>query len=221
MVDDDVILEQVEFTYDGAGNVIETFTRRRYHNAPDSQTGPLADPSTTPKARVTYVASYPDPLGRVIATAEYGTNGGTALTRSATVPARSDNVLVTTTQYDSAGRVASTTNAAGVSTCLEYDAAGRQTKVVLNCASGSSSSSSSGSSSGCAASDDVNVTVLTAYNGDGNVSSITANNGSTGNQTTQFVYGTTLADSDIASSLLKVAEIYPDSVDGHRRRSQV
>ena len=91
MVTDDVILEQVEFKYDSAGNVIETVTRRRYHNAPDSQTGPLADPSTTPKARVTYVASYPDPLGRVIATAEYGTNGGTALSRPGTVPARSDD----------------------------------------------------------------------------------------------------------------------------------
>lgn len=93
----------------------------------------------------------------------------------------------------------------------------RQTKVVLNCASGSSSSSSSSSSGGCATSDDVNVTVETAYNGDGNVSSITANNGMTGNQTTQFVYGTTLDDSDVASSLLKVAEIYPDSVDDDDR----
>lgn len=210
-VTDDVILSQVEFIYDGAGNVIQTVTRERYHNAADSQTGALKNPAETPKARVTYSASYPDPLGRVIATANYGTNGGSELVRPGTVPARSDNVLVTTTQYNSAGRVAATTNAAGVSTCLEYDAAGRQTKVVMNCASGSSSSSSS--SGGCAAPDDVNVTVLTAYNGDGNVSSLTAINGATGNQTTQFVYGTTLDDSDIASSLLKRAEIYPDSVD--------
>ena len=191
MVDDDVILEQTEFVYDSVGNVVSTIARRRYHNAPDSQTGPLEDPSTTPKARVTYVANYPDPLGRIIATADYGTNGGTALSRPATVPARSDSVLVTTTSYNSAGRVASTANAAGITSCLEYDAAGRQTKVVLNCVSESSSSSSS--SSGCAGSDDVNVTVQTAYNGDGNVSSLTANNGVTGNQTTQFVYGTTLA----------------------------
>ena len=91
MVDDDVILEQVEFTYDSAGNVVSTVVRRRYHNAPDSQTGPLEDPATTPKARVSYVASYPDALGRVMATADYGTNGGTALSRPATVPARSDN----------------------------------------------------------------------------------------------------------------------------------
>ncbi len=91
MISDDVILEQVEFSYDSAGNVVETVVRRRYHNAPDSQTGPLEDPATTPTARVSYVASYPDALGRVIATADYGTNGGTALTRPATVPARSDD----------------------------------------------------------------------------------------------------------------------------------
>ena len=87
MVDDDVILEQVEFSYDAGGNVVSTVVRRRYHNSPDSQTGPLEDPATTPKARVTYQASYPDALGRVIATADYGTNGGTALSRPATVPA--------------------------------------------------------------------------------------------------------------------------------------
>lgn len=99
MVSDDVILEQVEFTFDGAGNVIQTVTRRRYHNAPDNQTGPLEDPSTTPKARVTYVASYPDALGRVIATADYGTNGGTALSRPATVPARSEIRSICTEQF--------------------------------------------------------------------------------------------------------------------------
>ena len=44
----------------------------------------------------------------------------------------------------------------------------------------SSSSSSSSSSSGPFESDDTNVTILTAYNPDGNVSSITAVNGVTG-----------------------------------------
>jgi YD repeat-containing protein len=57
----------------------------------------------------------------------------------------------------------------------------------------------------------MNVTVETAYNADGNVSSITAKNASTGDQVTQYVYGTTLSDSALASSLLKRKEIYPDS----------
>ena len=109
-VANDVILEQVEFSYDAGGNVVETIVRRRYHNAPDNQTGPLEDPATTPTARVTYTASYPDALGRVIATADYGTNGGTALSRPATVPGRSDNVLVTTTAYNDRGEAETTTD---------------------------------------------------------------------------------------------------------------
>lgn len=38
MLADDVILEQAEFSYDSAGNVVSTVVRRRYHNAPDNQT---------------------------------------------------------------------------------------------------------------------------------------------------------------------------------------
>jgi RHS repeat-associated protein len=59
---------------------------------------------------------------------------------------------------------------------------------------------------------DTNITVLTTYNADGNTASITALNSNTGSQTTQYVYGTTLENSDIASSLLKRAEVYPDSI---------
>ena len=47
---------------------------------------------------------------------------------------------------------------------------------------------------------DVNVTVLTGYNADGNVWSITTKNYVTADQVTQYVYGTALADSDLASS---------------------
>ena len=71
----------------------------------------------------------------------------------------------------------------------------------------SSSSSSSGGS------DDANLTVETAYNADGQVSQITAVNAVTGDQTTKYVYGTTLSDSEIARSDLLRAEIYPDSDD--------
>src|SRR5205823_2315802 len=57
-------------------------------------------------------------------------------------------------------------------------------------------------------------TILTAYNPDGNVSSITAVNPLTNNQVTQYVFGTTLTESAIASSLLKRYEILPGSVSG-------
>ncbi len=110
----------------------------------------------------------------------------------------------------------------GTTTCFTYDDVGREVQRILNCQTGSSSSSSSSSSGsssssssgGCASSYDTNVTVLTAYNADGNVSQVTAVNAATGNQVKQFVYGSTLAASGIASSLLKVADVYPDSVSG-------
>lgn len=166
----------------------------------------------TPKARVTYMASYPDALGRTVATVNYGTNGGSTLSRPSTIPTPSDTVLVSSTTFDSAGNQETMTDPSGMVVHMEHDDAGREITKTMNPSDGSSSSSSS--CGGCACSDDTNVTVRMAYNADGNVSSITAENSATGNQTTQFVYGTTLANSDVASSLLKREEVYPDSVGG-------
>ncbi|MFN5625698.1 MAG: RHS repeat-associated core domain-containing protein, partial [Planctomyces sp.] len=214
-VTDDTIMEQSETAFDNAGNAIQQTVRQRYHNAAASQLGALQNPSTTPKARVTYVATYPDALGRTVASANYGTNGGTALSRSSTIPTRSDNVLVNTTVYSSAGNQQSTKDPLAIETRYEHDAMGRETKRIMNyVATPSSSSSSSG---GCAPSADLNVTVETTWNADGNVKTIKAKNATTGDQTTEYVYGTTLSDSLIASSLLKRSEIYPDSVDGSDR----
>ena len=70
----DTVFQQIETTYDAASNVIQTTTRLRYHT--ETATGPLGNPSTVPLARVLYQASWPDALGRVIASADYGTNGG-------------------------------------------------------------------------------------------------------------------------------------------------
>jgi RHS repeat-associated protein len=234
----DVIMEQSETTYDAAGNGIESRQRQRYHNAAESQTGPLQDPSNNPKARVTYAASYPDALGRAQASADYGTNGGSALSRPTTVPARIDTCLVSSQTYSAAGNLLNATDPAGLVTAFTYDALGRELKRIQNPQGGSSSSSGSSASAAssssstagntCTVSEDANVSVTTTYNADGNVSSVTASNASTGPQTTQYVYGTTLSDSEIATSLLKRAEIYPDSTGGsdqitfsYNRQSQV
>ncbi len=147
---------------------------------------------TEPKARVTYVANWHDGLGRVVASADYGTNGGTALTRPDTVPASSDTVLVSTTSFDAAGEVATTTDPAGMVTKYEFDDAGRQTKLIENYQPSSSSSSSS-AGTGCPNSDDVNRTTVTTYTPDGDVATLVAWNATTGNQTTTYTYGTTLA----------------------------
>jgi RHS repeat-associated protein len=223
----DTVVEQVETTYDAASNTIQVTTRQRYHNATGA--GPLGTPSSAqPKARVTYAANWPDALGRVLAAANYGTNGGISLTRPSTIPASSAIVLVNLIAYDAGGDVQSTTDPMGTVTLFAYDAVGREVQRILNYRTQSSSSSLSGaalsssvgssSSSGmsgpCPASADTNVTILTAYNPDGNVASVTAANSATGNQVTQYVYGSTLATSGVASNLLKVADVYPDSLAG-------
>ena len=209
----DVILEQSETLFDAASNAIQGTRRQRYHNAPTSQTGALGSPSLTPNARVSYTASYPDPLGRPQANADYGTNGGAAFTRSATIPTRSDTVLVTSQTYNDSGNLLQTLDPAAMATQFAYDAAGRRTQVIENyLASPPSSSSSSGS--GCAPSADVNRTTNLTYTPDGLVGTLQAINATTGNQTTTYTYGTTLVDSDVAASVLLRSVTYPDSVSG-------
>jgi RHS repeat-associated protein len=223
----DTILEQVETTYDAASNVIQVTTRQRYHIATGA--GAIGSPSSAqPQARVSYAATWPDALGRAVATADYGTNGGSPLSRPQTIPNSLATVLVTLTTFDSAGNVQTTTDPMGTVTYFAHDAVGREVQRILNFqahsssnsssssspASSTASSSSSGGSGPCPVSDDTNITILTAYNGDGNVSSVTAINNATGNQITQYLYGTTLASSGLASNLLKVADVYPDSVGG-------
>jgi hypothetical protein len=131
--------------------VIQVTHRRGFDNA--TGTGELTSPtSAQPNARVSYVAIYPDAVGREQARADYGTNGGTALSRPAVIPARSDTVLVTATLYNSDGEAFKVIDPMGTITYREFDDAGRRTKLVENYQDPSSSSSSSSSSSAYAAS---------------------------------------------------------------------
>ena len=214
------VMEQQETSYDANSNAIQTTTRQRYHNAPATQLGALQTPTATPNARVTYMAMFPDALGRPVSLANYGTNGGTALSRPATAPARSDTVLVSSTTYDAAGDVLTTTDPAGLVTLFAYDSAGRRVRITENCVNmgSSSSSTSSGSSSSptgsCTASDDMNRITLLTYTADGLQSTLVALNARTGPQTTTYTYGTTLSNSAIASSILLSSIAYPDSTAG-------
>ncbi|MEX2119699.1 MAG: hypothetical protein WD847_08900 [Pirellulales bacterium] len=198
----DTLFEQVETAYDAASNVIQTTARRRFHNA--TGTGELTTPSgSQPKARVSYAALYPDAVGRQQALADYGTNGGSAFTRASTVPARSDTVLVTSTEYNSDGEGFKTIDPMATQTRQEFDAAGRQTKLIENYIDGDPSTGAA----------DEDRTTVTAYNADGQVKTLTAKNPTTGDQVTKYVYGSTLAESGVASSQLLRAVIYPDSDD--------
>jgi len=209
-VADDVIIEQIETIYDNTNLAIQSIIRQRYHNSPDTQTGPLHDPSTTPKARVTYSAVWQDGIGRPIAMADYGTNGGSPLSRPEIIPIASDTVLVNLTTFDGAGNQFEATDPAGMVTRFGYDDRGRKALQIDNYNSDSSSSSSSGED--CEPSDDVNRTTRYTFTPDGQQATMTAENWRTGDQTTTWNYGTTLTDSDIASSQLLRSLAYPDSV---------
>jgi YD repeat-containing protein len=169
---------------------------------------PLGNPGSAPKARVTYAAEYADPLGRSIASADWGTAGGSGWSRPATIPTSSDTILVSRTGYNSAGEAFQVFDPAGKEDRTDYDAAGRRTELIENYVDSSSGGSSG---NGCAPSDDENVTTQFAYTPEGNLGEQKVIDAQTGDQITKFIYGTTLSDSEIASSQLLRRIEYPDS----------
>ncbi len=124
------VIEQTGLHYDDAGNSLYTSFRQRFDDA--TGTGSLQSPTTEPKARLSYVASYFDALGRNVSTANYGTNGGAAWTRPATIPARSDTVLVSSSTFNNAGEQEESKDPMGTVTRQEFDAAGRMVKQIEN-----------------------------------------------------------------------------------------
>ena len=209
-VSGDIVLQQDEVTYDADGNAILMTDRQRFHDA--TATGALGDPSSgsgTAKARVSDEALYYDAADRQIANVNVGTNGGSAYTRPSSVPARSDNVLVTSYAYDAAGRLFSTIDPRGLESRTSYDALGRTTKTIADYVDGTPS-----------AADDQTTTYT--YDGDGNTLSLTAVMPSgTNSQTTQYVYGATTARGDaINSNDVLIATRYPDPTTGSASTGQ-
>ncbi len=180
--------------------------RSRLHDA--TGTGELTTPGgSQPKARVSYAAAWYDALGRQTAAANYGANGGTTMTvndRPSSAPNRSDTVLVASTEYDTTGQAYKTIDPKAREDRREFDALGRVTKTIQNYMDGTPGANA-----------DQDVTVETAYNADGLVSTLTAKNSTTGDQVTQYVYGTSLGGitPQIYRNDLLRAVIYPDSDD--------
>jgi RHS repeat-associated protein len=203
----DMLFEQTENTYDAASNVTLVNTRRRFHNASTLVTGELKNPTTEPKARVSYLAHWPDGIGRTVAVANYGTNGGTAPTRPATVPARSDTILVTTTEFNARGEAYRTIDPAGRDDRLVFDHAGRQTKTIQNFVDGNPSDVGNPP--------DQDVTVEYTYPADGRIAQVnTTEQDTTKDQKTIYTYGvSTTTGSTINSKELLAKVTYPDSLD--------
>ena len=116
----DIVLNQQEYSYDAAGNLIFVVNRDRFHDNGSGDTGVLGTPTTGNKARVSCQAPYYDKANRVTDSVNVGTNGGTAYTRPSSVPSRSNTVLVNSYGYDASGLAETTTDARGVVAKVQY-----------------------------------------------------------------------------------------------------
>ena len=191
-ITNNVVLTESHSEYDDAGNLLMSTSQDRLHNATGD--GALNGPAgSQPKSRDSYAATWYDEIGRSVASANYGTNVGTAPTRPDTVPTASDTILVSQTVYDINGRAFESVDPAGDMVRLEFDDAGRTTKTIHNFGGTDTQ------------------TIRTEYNAVGQMSKQIAENADTGNQETVYTYGVTLADSDLASNSLLAQVTDPES----------
>jgi RHS repeat-associated protein len=130
------VLTQVETSYDNDSNVLLTTMRQRNHD--EATGGPLGNETTTPKARVSFVANYYDLANRLTTTIDVGTNGTGTYTRPSTPPVASDTVLRTDTSYagDNVQQVSLTGNPTGGTFTLTFN--GQTTAAIAYNGSASS-----------------------------------------------------------------------------------
>jgi RHS repeat-associated protein len=202
----DNVLQQVETTFDADSNAILVTTRQRFDN--ETATGSLGDPNNSPKARVSYLASWYDNSNRVTAWADVGTNGGSAYTRPSTPPAASDTVLLSSLTYNGAGWQDTSTDPRGIVHKDFYDNLARVIKSVDAYTGGNISSSS-------------DKTTEMTYDGDNNLVTIQADQPGGGAEVTKYIYGvTTSGGSDINSNDIVAATQYPDKTTGQPSSGQ-
>jgi len=196
----DNVLSQVESSYDKDGNVLLVTDRERNHD--ETATGALGNPTTAPKARVSYTASYFDLANRLTATVDVGTNGGTAYTRPGSVPSASDTVLVTQDGYNAAGWVNSITDPRGIVEQKSYDNLGELTQTIDAYTNGTPTTTN-------------NKTTNYTYDGDGHTLTLQAVETGGASQTTKWIYGvTTAGGSDVNSNSILATVQYPDPSTG-------
>lgn len=216
----DNVLEQVEYAYDGSGNLILTTTRQRFHNETipgrltDSD-GSIPDVGGTysgAKARVSYAAYFYDGVNRITDMVNVGTNGGSAYVRPPTAPTSSTaELLLTHYQYDIAGS-SSTYNYTGLFGTEVIDPAGirsrsyadlaGQTRWTIEAYNGSVQTAST------------NRRTSYEYDGSGHVVSMKVYTGQPGSpyQETTYTYGVSPAQSSsVFSNDLLYKVNYPGS----------
>jgi YD repeat-containing protein len=194
------VLSQTDTQYDADGNPILVIQRDRFHD--ETTLGQLGDANSTDKAkaRASYVASYYDAANRLTDRVDVGTNGGGAYTRPATVPVRSDTVLVAHADYNAAGWAQMVTDPRGLVTQVSYDLRHRVTQKVENFSGDGTPT------------DSTNRTTTYTYDGADHVLTETAVLPAGVTQTTQYVYGVTgvINSNDLLASVSYPANGQPN-----------
>jgi hypothetical protein len=186
----DIVVEQTETTYDRGGNVVLTTRFERLHDA--TGTGALHGPNgTQPRARRSYLGLYQDAIGRHRFSADFGTNGGAELERPETPPTPSETVLVFETRYAADGQAGCETGPDGAVGQTTRNCLGEpiRTVEVLGTAA--------------------ERTQRFRYHSSGQLSHLILDNPDTGEQVTEWIFGTNLGTSDIARNDLISGKIYP------------
>jgi hypothetical protein len=202
----DNVLTQTENQYDNNSNMILTIAKDRNHD--ETATGELGDASTSPKARVSYMASYYDAVNRTTADVNVGTNGGSSYTRPSSAPSRSDTVLVNSYAYNAAGWLETTTDPRAIDGKTFYDNLGRTTKTVQDYTNGTPTNSS-------------DKTTEYTYDGSNHMLTLQADLVSSAYEKTQWNYGlTTSGGNGVNSNDMLASMEYPDPSSGNPSTSQ-
>ena len=186
----DIVVEQNETTYDRGGNVVLATRFERLHDA--TGTGPLHGPhGTQPRARRSYLTLYHDAIGRHRFAADYGTNGGAELDRPETPPTPSETVLVSETRYAADGQAGCQIGPDGTIGQTTRNRLGEPIRTVE------------------ALGTDAERTQRFRYHPSGQRSHLILENPATGEQVTEWTFGTTLETSGIARNDLVSGKTYP------------
>lgn len=111
-------------------NAIDTTDLSICQSNENSTPLPLITAPQPPQQRDYFTAAYYDRADRLTDSADFGTNGGAIWTRPGSVPTGSNTVLVSHTDYDSAGRVKDTIDPRGIETGYLYDMLGRTSEAI-------------------------------------------------------------------------------------------
>lgn len=202
----DHVLEQIEYGYvseledDRRGLLQSVVRRQRLHDAEETDTELSWSNSIT-----TFNGLFYDVASRLVAKADYGTNDSSArfikvssgdapTIDQAAVPASSDTVLVTQTEYDARGLVGATTDPMGRTTRFVRDGRGRVIATIENEESEVTfewdADADTWDVSNASTSSDVNRVTTFVFDRAGNLRKQTAHQASaTADQVTEYLYG--------------------------------